>query len=159
MFEEDGGIIVADFRESVIIHKPIKEVFQYIASMENVHELMPNVVKMEKTTPGELRKGTKFIETRLVRGKEIKAEVELLEYEENKLFTTKSNSSGLITEYHYKFSEIEEGTQAEFEAFIKTTGLRMKLTKRFIVNMMQREDGYQLKYLKEMFEDEENKTE
>lgn len=150
---------MADFRESVIIHKPIKEVFRYIASMENVSELMPTVVKVEKITPGELRKGTKFIETRSVRGSEIKADVELLEYEENKLFTTRSNSNGLITEYHYNFSEIEEGTQAEFKAVIKTTGLRMKLTKRFIVNMMQREDGYQLKYLKEMLEDGQNKTE
>jgi len=146
---------MADFRSSVIIYKPIKEVFHYIASMDNVPELMPNVVKMEKITPGELSKGTKFLETRSVRGKEIRAEVEVLEYEENKLFTTRSNSNGLITEYHYKFYEIEEGTQVEFEAFVKTTGLRMKLTKRFIVNMMQQEDGYQLKYLKEMLEEKE----
>ncbi len=150
---------MVDFRESAIIHKPIKEVFQYISRMENVSELMPNVVKMEKITPGELRKGTKFIETRSVRGKEIKADVELLEFEEDKLFTTRSNSNGLITEYHYKFYEIEEGTQAEFEAFVKTTGLRMKLTKRFIVKMMQREDGYQLQYLKEMLEEKEQDLE
>ena len=159
MCKKDGGRIVADFRESVIIRKPIEEVFRYIASMENVSELKLTVVKMEKITPGELRKGTKFIETRSIRGKEISADVELLEYEENRLFTTRSNSNGLITEYHYRFSEIEEGTQAELEAFIKTTGLRMKLTKRFIVKMMQQEDGYQLKYLKEMLEDEGNKTE
>ena len=155
----DGGIIMVDFQESAIIHKPIKEVFQYISRMENVSELMPNVVKMEKITSGELRKGTKFIETRSVRGKEIKADVELLEFEEDKLFTTRSNSNGLITEYHYKFYEIEEGTQAEFEAFVKTTGLRMKLTKRFIVKMMQQEDGYQLQYLKEMLEEKEQDLE
>ena len=150
---------MVDFQESAIIHKPIKEVFQYISRMENVSELMPNVVKMEKITSGELRKGTKFIETRSVRGKEIKADVELLEFEEDKLFTTRSNSNGLITEYHYKFYEIEEGTQAEFEAFVKTTGLRMKLTKRFIVKMMQQEDGYQLQYLKEMLEEKEQDLE
>lgn len=144
--------MMADFRESVIIRKPVSEVFQYMASMENVHELMPNVVKMEKITDGEIGKGTKFIETRSVRGKEIQAPVEYVQYEQDRLFSTSTNSNGLITEYHYKFHEIEEGTQVEFEAFVKTSGIIMRLTKRFIVNMMKREDGYQLHYLKEMLE-------
>lgn len=150
---------MADFRSSVIIHKPVSEVFNYMAGMENAHEIMPNVVEMEKKTAGAIGKGTKFKETRMVRGKKINADIEYVQYEQDRSFTSRSNSNGLIVEYHYRFHEIEEGTQAELEAFVKTSGFVMKLTKRFIVNMIKREDGNQLQYLKEMLEEEKSKAE
>ncbi|MBY0123391.1 SRPBCC family protein [Bacillus sp. S/N-304-OC-R1] len=143
---------MADFRSSVIIHKPLSEVFHYMASMENVSEMMPNVVKMEKLTEGPIGKGTKLKETRSVRGKTVNADIEFVEYKQDQTFITRSNSNGLITEYVYNFHEIEEGTQVEFDAFVKTSGLVMKLTKRFIVDMIKKEDGFQLEYLKEMLE-------
>ncbi|MBS4190009.1 SRPBCC family protein [Bacillus sp. FJAT-49705] len=150
---------MADFRSSVIIHKPVKEVFDYIASMENTSEIMPNVVKMEKLTEGPIGKGTKFKETRSVRGNTVNADVEMVEYEQDKLFKTRSNSNGLIVEYTYIFHEIKEGTQVELDASVKTSGLRMRLTKYFIVKMVKREDGFQLDYLKEMLEDEKSEDE
>ncbi|MBU8880983.1 SRPBCC family protein [Bacillus sp. FJAT-29790] len=147
---------MADFRSSVIIYKPVKEVFKYLAGMENAHEIMPNVVEMEKETAGEIGKGTKFRETRMVRGKKINAEIEYVQYKQDQSFTSRSNSNGLIVEYQYVFHEIEEGTQVELAAYIKTSGLVMKLTKGLIVKMIKREDGNQLQYLKEMLEEDEN---
>ncbi|MBT2687339.1 SRPBCC family protein [Bacillus sp. ISL-47] len=141
---------MADFRSSEIINKPVHEVFNYMVRMENAPELMPYVVKVEKQTEGEIGKGTKFIETRMVRGKNIKADVEIIDFEKDKTYTTRSNANGLITEYKYDFHEIEEGTQVEMEANVKTSGLVAKLTKRFIVNIVKQEDGSQLQYLKEM---------
>lgn len=143
---------MADFRSSEIIHKPVHEVFDYMVSMENVPELMPFVVKVEKQTEGEIGKGTKFFETRMVRGKKINADIEIIDFEKDKTYTTRSNANGLITEYKYNFHEIEEGTQVEMEANVKTSGLVAKLTKRFIVNIVKKEDGSQLQYLKEMME-------
>jgi carbon monoxide dehydrogenase subunit G len=145
---------MADFRSSVVIHRPVEEVFHYVVSMENVHELMPNVVKMEKQTEGPLKAGTIFLETRLISGRNIQAEVEMTEYTENQSFATKTNSNGLITEYKYHFHPVEEGTQVDLEAHITTTGLKMRLTKPILVKMIKREDGSQLVYLKEMFEQE-----
>ncbi|QED49799.1 SRPBCC family protein [Cytobacillus dafuensis] len=150
---------MADFRSSVIIHKPVKAVFDYITSMENTSEIMPNVVKMEKLTEGPIGKGTKFKETRSVRGNTVNADIEMVEYEQDKLFKTRSDSNGLIVEYTYIFHEIEEGTQVELDASVKTSGLRMKLTKHFIVKMIKREDGFQLEYLKEMLEDGKSEDE
>ncbi|CAM3628691.1 SRPBCC family protein [Cytobacillus oceanisediminis] len=143
---------MADFRSSEIINKPVHEVFNYMVTMENAPELMPYVVKVEKQTEGEIGRGTKFIETRMVRGKNIKADVEIIDFEKDKTYTTRSNANGLITEYKYAFHEIEEGTQVEMEANVKTSGLVAKLTKRFIVNIVKQEDGSQLQYLKEMLE-------
>lgn len=150
---------MADFRSSVVIHKPVEEVFHYVVSMENVHELMPNVVKMEKQMEGPLKAGTIFLETRLISGRNIQAEVEMTEYTENRSFATKTNSNGLITEYQYHFHPVEEGTQVDLEATITTTGLKMRLTKPILVKMIKREDGNQLVYLKEMFEQDKSEKE
>lgn len=143
---------MADFKSSVIIERPIKEVFEYMIGMENVSEIMPNVVKMEKITDGPLQPGTKFMETRMIRGREMQNEIELIEYQENRSYATKSEINGLGTIYRYDFQEIEEGTQVQFEAEVQTKGLWMKLTKKFIVDMIKKEDGFQLKYLKEEME-------
>lgn len=47
---------------------------------------------------------------------------------------------------------MDEGTQVDLEANIKTTGFKMKLLRKFLVNMVHREDGYQLTNLKNMLE-------
>lgn len=143
---------MADFRSSVIIAKPLDEVFAYMLDLDNINEIMPIVVKREKLTEGTITKGTMLKETRRVRASDITSTIEVLEYEENRRFTTKSDSNGLIVEYKYDFNEISEGTQVELEATVKTTGLRMKLTKPFLVKMMKHEDGNQLLNLKDMLE-------
>lgn len=143
---------MSDFRTTIIIHKPVEEVFSYMVDLDNINEIMPLVVKREKLSEGPLAPGTKLKETRRVRASEITSEIEVLTYEENKTFATRSNSNGLIAEYHYRFDEVDEGTQVDLEANIKTTGFKMKLLRKFLVNMVHREDGYQLTNLKEMLE-------
>jgi regulator of replication initiation timing len=144
---------MADFRSSAMIERPVHEVFDYMTDFEkNASELLPNVVKVEKITEGPVGEGTKFLETRNIRGKEATSEIEVIKFERNKAYSVKSESNGLVVIYHYVFHEIEEGTQVEFEAEIQTTGLFMKLTKPMLVKMIKQEDGDQLKYLKEEME-------
>lgn len=146
---------MADFQSSVIIHKPVSEVFQFVSSMDYMPEIMPNIVKIDKPGQGPLKPGDKVVETRMIRGRETKNELEILEYEENKLFSYRSNVNGLQSTYRYIFDEIEEGTNAHFKAEVKTRGIVMALTKRFIVDMLKREDGNQMKYLKDALEGNE----
>lgn len=143
---------MSDFRTTVIIHKPVEEVFSYMVDIDNIHEIMPLVVKREKINDEPLAVGSKLRETRRVRASDITSEIEVLAYETNKVFATRSNSNGLIAEYYYRFDEVDEGTQVDLEANIKTTGFKMKLLRKFLVNMVHREDGYQLTNLKNMLE-------
>ncbi|WP_141430917.1 SRPBCC family protein [Bacillus sp. 03113] len=143
---------MADFRSSIIIKKPLQEVFQYMVDMENATEVMVNVVEVEKITEGPIGAGTKYLETRSIRGKKAKAEIEYTQFEENQSYTASSEVNGLEVTYYYQFHEVEEGTHVEFEANIHTTGLFMKLTKPFIVNIIRKEDGNHLQYVKEALE-------
>ena len=144
---------MADFQSSVVINQPVEIVFEYVANLENMPEIMPNVVKIDKRGLERLNEGDKVVETRMIRGRETEAELEITAFEKNKLFAYKSETNGLQSVYRYIFESVEEGqTRASFEMDIKTSGIVMGLTKRFIVNMLKREDGNQMVYLKDMLE-------
>lgn len=149
---------MADFRASVIIMEPLDVVFDYFANMNNASEYMSNVEATEKRTEGPIAKGTIYKEIRKVRGKTAVAEVEYLAYEENVAFKRRSNSNGLLVDYDYRFSEIAEGTQVEFEGKVHVKGLMMRLTKRMLVNIIKSEDGDHVQKAKENLEKEESQV-
>ncbi|MBP3039187.1 SRPBCC family protein [Bacillaceae bacterium Marseille-Q3522] len=143
---------MANFKASAIIHKNVAEVFAFITNPDNIPEIMPNVVKWEKVTEGAVGKGTKIKETRAIRGRSSTAEIEFIDFEQNRHFAIENSNNGLVVIYRYMFTEIPEGTQADLKAEVKTSGVRMRLTKPIIVKMLKQEDGNQLKYLKKMLE-------
>ncbi|GIN63142.1 hypothetical protein J27TS8_31350 [Robertmurraya siralis] len=150
---------MADFQSSIIIERPVAEVFEYLITLENITDIMPNVVKLEKLTEGPIKKGTKLLETRNVRGRETKAEIEIIEYEPNRVYTTESVAGGITITYKYLFEAIEEGTQAQFEADVKIKGLFSFFSRRALVKILKQEDGYLLRYLKEEVEGKKEGTE
>jgi len=145
---------MADFRVYAIIRKPVEEVFNYAVNLENAPKFMPFVKKTVKSTNEPIQKGSKFIETRMIRGKETKAELELTEFNPNHSYTVVNAANGLVTTYHYIFEEIEEGTQAEMQVTVNPKGLFSFLTKKALVNIIKKEDGHQLGYLKDVLEEE-----
>ena len=143
---------MADFQASVIICEPIEEVFAYFADMANAPQYMSKVESIEMVTNGPVGLGTKYKEIRKVRGNLIGAEVEYLIYKENANLKRRSISNGLTVDYEYTFSEIQEGTQVEFEGTLILKGLKMRLMKRMLVNMIKSEDGDHVQNAKEELE-------
>ncbi|MBU8769404.1 hypothetical protein [Cytobacillus oceanisediminis] len=47
------------------------------------------------------------------------ADIEIIDFEQDRTYTTRCNATGLITEYKYDFHEIEEGTQVQMEANVR----------------------------------------
>lgn len=143
---------MADFQSSIIIHKPVEDVFKYILDLNTIPNIMPNVVRLELITEAPIRKGSKLIETRSIRGRETKAEIEVSEFELNKRYSTKSIAKGITIIYHYFFEPIEEGTQVRFEGFVHIKGVLSFLSRRALIKILKQEDGYLLQYLKEELE-------
>lgn len=151
------GMSMVDFQSSIIIQKPVEVVFKYIIDTDNTPKIMPNVVKLDMLTEAPIRKGSKFLETRSIRGREAKAEIEIIEYEHNKCYSTKSIANGITIIYKYSFEPIEEGTQVHFEAFVQIKGIFGFLSRCALIKILKQEDGYLLQYLKEELEkNEEN---
>lgn len=144
---------MADIQDSVVINKPVEEVFSYASNMENSMNIMVNVVEIEKLTEGPLQVGSRFKETREIRGRKASSVIEFIEYAPNKSYAVKSETNGLKVVYYYDFLPADGGgTKVEFKGDIHTTGLVMKLTKPIIRRILKKEDGDHLKQLKTVLE-------
>ncbi|WP_096156286.1 MULTISPECIES: SRPBCC family protein [Bacillus] len=144
---------MADLQDTVEINKPIEEVFSFFTHIENSLEVMSNVTKVTLLTEGPLQVGSKFEETRNIRGKEATAVIEVIELDAPNRYGVKSDSNGLTVTYHYYFRPtLDNTTKVSFEGKIKTSGLRMLLSKPVIRKILQKEDGEHLRTLKELLE-------
>ncbi len=142
-----------DIQDSVIISKPVEEVFAFASDMDNSTKIMENVVAIEKLTEGPLQVGSKFKETREIRGRQASSIIEFTEYVPSERYVVKSEANGLKVVYHYDFKPtVEGGTKVKFQGDIYTSGIIMKLTKPIIRKILKKEDGDHLNQLKRLME-------
>jgi uncharacterized protein YndB with AHSA1/START domain len=69
------------FEASVLIDKPIEQVFDYLANGEHDKEFSPRVLEIAKTTDGPIGQGTVFASTVKDAGVKTQREFELVEFE------------------------------------------------------------------------------
>ncbi|CAG9620050.1 SRPBCC family protein [Sutcliffiella rhizosphaerae] len=151
---------MADLQDSIVISKPVEEVFSFVSDMDNSTKIMGNVVEIEKLTEGPLQVGSKFKETREIRGRKAASIIEFIKYEPNEHYSVKSEVNGLTVVYHYDFKPtLEGGTTVNFQGDIHTSGIIMKLTKPIIRKILKKEDGDHLQQLKRVLEETTEKPE
>ncbi|MBD1380509.1 DUF3284 domain-containing protein [Metabacillus arenae] len=143
---------MAAFADSVFIKAPVDKVFSFAIKPENSVQIMENVIKTEKLTEGPIQVGTKFKETREIRGRKAEAVIECTKFIQNEVYSVKSEAKGLEVTYHYRFKEVDQGTQVDFDCQIKTSGIIMKLTKPLFTKILKKEDGEHLQKMKSMIE-------
>ena len=68
---------------SVVIDRPIHEVFAFIANVENNPQWQQSVLETRKTSPGPVGVGSTGIEVRQFMGRRMELSFEVTEYEEN----------------------------------------------------------------------------
>ena len=78
------------------IEAPIESVFNTVAAIEQFSEAIPHIVNVEILSEVQTGVGTRFRETRLMRGKEATTELEVTEYVENERIRLVSDAGGTI---------------------------------------------------------------
>lgn len=97
--------------KSIIIHRPIEEVFAFVGDLKNSVQWQPGLLEGRQTTEGPLGIGTKFTFVRKFMGRKIEASNEFVEYEPNTKVTFKSTSGPVPGEASYLFESTAEGTK------------------------------------------------
>jgi uncharacterized protein YndB with AHSA1/START domain len=69
-----------DFKATVVINRPIEDVFAFLADGENDPKFSPRVLEMTKTTPGPPAVGTRFASPVKDAGMKTKREFEYTEF-------------------------------------------------------------------------------
>lgn len=143
------------FSDIITINRPISEVFAFISDISNGPKMNENIVNVDKLTEGPIRVGSLFKETRVIRGRNAAATIEVVQYNPTKEFSARSDSNGLIVTYHYQMSEVTDGTEVSFQCEVKTSGIVMLLFKPLLIKILKQEDGDHLKDIKRVIESQD----
>ena len=139
------------FEMSEFIPRSPQEVFDFISASENAPKVVPSVTSMVKLTEGPVRVGTRYCETRLMKGEEHQTELEIVEYEPVQKYAMKNETDGIETVYRYTFRPEEGGTRVDLVCEVKGSGAK-KLIAPVVVSVLKKEDGDHLQRLKQAME-------
>ncbi len=78
------------------INAPIEKVFSTVADINKFSQVIPHIIDVEYLTEQKIGKGTRFKETRLMKGKRATTELEVTEYVENQHVRLVSDAGGTI---------------------------------------------------------------
>jgi len=142
---------VAGFQRSVVIQKPVEEVFDFATNLANAPLLIPGVTKTEMLTDGGIRSGARFRETRGIRGKQRSAVIEVVAHERPHLHAAGAAMMGMKATYTFRFAADGSGTRVDMDAAV-SGNLLWKLFLGMMSRMMEREDGEYLTRLRDALE-------
>lgn len=142
---------MSGFTKKEWIARTPKEVFDFITASDNAPKIVSSVKSMVKLTDGPLRVGTKYLETRVMNGKDHQTELEVIEYVPDQIYTMKNFTEGIEIIYQYVFTPENNGTQIDLVCALKASGLK-KLMLPIVSSIFQKEDGDHLQRLKKAME-------
>ena len=97
------------------IHAPIDLVFDTISDIRNFSKAVPDVVDVEFLSESKSGVGTRFRETRIMKGKKAATELEVTEYVENERVRMVSDTMGTVWDSLFTVSEKNGSTELKLE--------------------------------------------
>jgi hypothetical protein len=111
------------FDVSISIHKPVRQVFDYVANGEHGSAWNSAVREVSALTPGPVQKGSRYRMVRDLPGGRVENVYEVIEYLPNHSLSIRIISGPTPFTYRYVFSEGESITRIDLHAEIDTEGL------------------------------------
>jgi carbon monoxide dehydrogenase subunit G len=142
---------MAGFTRSVVIDRPIEEVFDFATDLANAPILLPNVTKTEMLTQGGMKPGARFREWRNMNGKVRDAVIEVVEYDRPRVHAATAAMMGMSATYRFRFTPEGAGTRVDMEAEVRGNFLWW-LFLGMMSRVMEKEDGEYLNRLKSALE-------
>jgi carbon monoxide dehydrogenase subunit G len=126
---------LAEFEASVVIDRPVEEVWKFVTDLSNASEIFPNTVDMKQTSPGPLGAGAtlthKFLK-RTITGR-------VAEYEPNRKLVTQATSGPIKGSREIiRFESIDGKTRLTYTGHMEGSGF-YKLIGPFIMGRFVRE--------------------
>jgi len=120
------------------IAAPVELVFDTVANIEQFRKAIPHIVKVEFLSDARSGVGTKFRETRLMKGKEATTDLEVTEYVENDRIRIVSDTHGTVWDTVFTVAAEGERTLLTLAMDINSYKLIAKITTPLISGMLTR---------------------
>jgi len=140
------------FELSIMINRPIEEVFAVLANLENDVKWHSAFVEVRKTSGDSVGVGARFLVFEGVLGRRTPGtEYEVTEYEPNRIAAWKTVSGPLQLKFWRTFERVESGTRFAVRYEGEPRGF-LKLAWPLITRMVKRQQGGDLHKVKELME-------
>jgi len=136
---------------SVVIDRPIEEVFTFVTNFENATQWMSELVEGEKTSEGPVGVGTTLRGVATPLGRRVESTQEVIEYQPNTKFALKSTSGPVATKDSYTFESVSGGTKIARTVKAEMSGF-IKLAEPIARRMLQRQFETNFANLKDLME-------
>lgn len=134
------------------INAPIEKVFKTVADISQFSEAIPHITKIEFLSDIKSGFGTKFRETRLMKGKESSTELEVTEYVENERIRLVADSHGTVWDTVFTVTPGEDGTELNMTMEARSYKLVPKIMNPLIKGMVKKMIEIDMDYVKEFCE-------
>lgn len=105
-----------DLDFSVLIDRPIKDVFAFVANPNNMAKWNSAVVSLEQITPGAVGVGTKFKSAGEIMGRRIEGEMQITAYEPDSQCGFQVNAGPMQVNLVMNFKTVGTGTKVSLNA-------------------------------------------
>lgn len=143
---------MGQYRATQHIDAPVEDVFDTVAHIENFQEVIPHIVDVELLSETTRGVGTRFRETRLMRGREATTELEVTEYVPNERVRLVSDAGGTI--WDSVFTTAADGDGTRLDLVMESSPYRMgaRLSLPLIGSMLRKALEADLDAVKEHLE-------
>jgi carbon monoxide dehydrogenase subunit G len=128
------------FELSVDVARPLHEVWEYLTDPERVPEWQSSAESSKKITDGPMGVGTHLRDERRFMGRRATSEVEVTEYEPERLLTLHGLSGPVRFTVRHRLSENGNGTRLDVDAEADPGGLG-----RFVRPMIERAAAHEFR--------------
>src|SRR5210317_1564583 len=109
-------------RISMLILRPVWEVFDFIACPENNHQWQYGSLQSVRTSPGDMQVGTIFSSFGYFMGRRIQSNFEVTEFETNKSYGFETISGPIQLQTSYSFEPVDHGTNVIVSSLVNPGG-------------------------------------
>ena len=134
------------------INAPIEIVFKTVADIGQFSEAIPHITKIEFLSDIKSGIGTKFRETRLMKGKESSTELEVTEYVENDRIRLVADSHGTVWDTTFTVTPDDDGTELNMTMDARSYKLVPKIMNPLIKGMVKKMIEIDMDYVKKFCE-------
>ena len=120
------------------IAAPAEDVFETVAHIEEFSQVVPEITKIEFLSDQKTGVGTRFRETRMMKGKEAATELEVTEYEPPRRVRIVADSHGTVWDTVFNVSPAGEGAELEMVMDARAYKLLSRLMNPLICGMIKK---------------------
>jgi uncharacterized protein YndB with AHSA1/START domain len=144
---------MATLESSIVINRPIEEVFRAVIDFEQHPQWREGLLKAEITSPEPVQAGTTYVYNMRVMGRKIETTGEVVAYDPPTLYAWKATSGPFPLSGRVRCETVAEGTRVT-ETVEAEPGGFFKLAEPLLMRQQQSRLEKDLKALKAMLESE-----